>query len=244
MATLIPKSERVPHQAIPEDKYYMRAGSSFIPVPHAVLAGMFGKRPQPNLFEEYAINTVKVMKAAGTRPDVIDTTVAFRIWNRGPVMARDLYSDIRVTLPGNGNVHFANMDDDWISGKKSTTWLSMVSKNEFKLAPESFAAVFSLRAMIRPPFEGGNFSLRWSFGCDGSPLKLVETQFNPAKIEQIYKEFLRGPQTRPEMKKFVRDLFNLSHVEEDDDARQEIPANEFRPVTKRPVRYRFGTKPR
>jgi hypothetical protein len=37
------------------------------------------------------------------------------------------------------------MDDGWISKKKSTEWLSMVSKDNFKLAPESFAPAFDLR---------------------------------------------------------------------------------------------------
>jgi hypothetical protein len=60
-------------------------------------------------------------------------------------LARDLYSDVRVMLPGTGPFIVANMDDGWISKKKSTEWPSMVSKDDFKLTPESFATAFDLR---------------------------------------------------------------------------------------------------
>src|SRR5207244_3619737 len=56
VASVIPSSYLAPHQSLqPPGKlqYYMRAGSSFVPVPHAVLAGMFGRRPQPRVFHLY-----------------------------------------------------------------------------------------------------------------------------------------------------------------------------------------------
>jgi len=44
--TQVPMSFLAPHQCLHDLRYYMRAGSDFSPVPHAVLAGMFGRRPQ------------------------------------------------------------------------------------------------------------------------------------------------------------------------------------------------------
>lgn len=213
VATLITKSERAPHQAIPEQKYYMRAGSNFVPVPHAVLAGMFGRRPQPELFERYVPKPIKVTR----RPDgteIIDMTLGFKICNRGPVMARDLYSDIKVMLPGAGTIHFANMDDDWTSRKQSTEWLSMVSKDDFKLAPESSRKIFDLRVFLRPPFVDGKLWFRWSFGCDGGPMKLIENENGIADVKRTYREFLQGPRTRADEKRFVCDLFKLPGLEE------------------------------
>jgi hypothetical protein len=50
VATLIPAGLDVPYQALhPRLEYYMRAGSSFRPVSHGLLAGMFGRIPQPKL---------------------------------------------------------------------------------------------------------------------------------------------------------------------------------------------------
>lgn len=243
VATLIPKSERVPHQAIPEEKYYMRAGSNFMPVPHGVLAGMFGRRPQPILFEEYTSKAVKVTKAAGIRPDVIDVTVGFKIWNRGPVMARDLYSDVQVILPGAGTVHYANMDDGWIAKKKSTEWLSMVSKDDFKLAPESFVKAFDLRVYVRPPFENGKLSIRWSFGCDGSPMRLIEIENGFSDVECIYREFLAGPKTATDEKQFVCNLFKLRDIDHLVEPQRQ-PATSHTNLMKRRIRMRFQPKPR
>ncbi|MDP2606990.1 MAG: ATP-binding protein [Deltaproteobacteria bacterium] len=240
VATLIPKSERVPHQAIPKEKYYMRAGSTFKPVPHGVLAGMFGRRPQPILFEEYTSKAVKVTKAKGIRPDVIDVTLGFKIWNRGPVMARDLYSDVRVKMPGAGTVHFSNMDDGWISKKKLTEWLSMVSKDDFKLAPESFTMAFDLRVSVRPPFENGKLSLRWTFGCDGAPMRLIERENGSADVESLYREFLAGPQTEAEQKQFVCALFNLPSIDHRVEPRREPTASHSGPMGRK-IRMKFQT---
>ena len=43
--TIIPKGNDRPYQNIGDYKYYMRAGDSFVPVPHGVLQGMFGQTP-------------------------------------------------------------------------------------------------------------------------------------------------------------------------------------------------------
>jgi hypothetical protein len=45
VVTHVPTSYLAPHQSVYDLKYYMRAGSDVLPVPHAVLAGMFGRRP-------------------------------------------------------------------------------------------------------------------------------------------------------------------------------------------------------
>ena len=47
VVTLIPEGMHSPYQALPELSFYIRAGSNFARTPHAVLAGMFGRRPQP-----------------------------------------------------------------------------------------------------------------------------------------------------------------------------------------------------
>ena len=47
VATLVPKAEFGPIRALPPgaDGYFIRAGDSFFPIPHAVLEGLFGRRP-------------------------------------------------------------------------------------------------------------------------------------------------------------------------------------------------------
>jgi hypothetical protein len=51
----IPKSVHAPHQVVGKNQYYIRAGSNFVPTPHAVLEGMFGRRPQPHVYHTFVI---------------------------------------------------------------------------------------------------------------------------------------------------------------------------------------------
>ena len=49
VATYIPKSEITPLMTASNSTIYIRSGSNNVPAPYAVIAGMFGKRPQPNI---------------------------------------------------------------------------------------------------------------------------------------------------------------------------------------------------
>jgi len=49
LATYIPKSDIAPLMTTTGSQIYIRSGSNNVPAPYAVIAGMFGKRPQPNI---------------------------------------------------------------------------------------------------------------------------------------------------------------------------------------------------
>lgn len=49
VATYIPKSELAPLMTTMGNNIYIRSGSNNVPAPYSVIAGMFGKRPQPNV---------------------------------------------------------------------------------------------------------------------------------------------------------------------------------------------------
>jgi hypothetical protein len=212
VATLIPKSELAPHQCIFDSRYYMRAGSNFLPVPHAVLAGMFGRRPQPVLFQTFIAGPAHVMAFPNEpdRPTQIEVSLGFQIYNRGPVLARDLYSDLRLFLPKTKcSASFALTSDDWTNRMEMGVWLTSVSKSEFRLAPESFTRPFTLHVAIAPPFLEGRFFMRWTFGCDGAPMNLMEIEYSHTEIERLYRDFIAGPQDNEAGHKFVDDLFKL-----------------------------------
>src|SRR5207249_1986644 len=93
----IPKSPVAPHQAVQVMQYYMRAGSSFVPVPHGVLAGMFGRRPQPVVKHSWSFHPeIEQMQ----HPDgaTIAFALGFNLKNRGPTIARDAYVSFRFVL--------------------------------------------------------------------------------------------------------------------------------------------------
>lgn len=60
VATLIPKSPRAPHRAETGHRnYYIRAGSSFVPISHDALAGLFGRPPFASLDLSFVPHLVK-----------------------------------------------------------------------------------------------------------------------------------------------------------------------------------------
>ena len=112
--TYIPKSSSAPHQVITNGKgqysYYIRAGSDFVPTPHAVLAGMFGRRPQPKIWQVYMVTAHQLL---GGDPPGIHLENGIQIYNDGPGIAYDLFMEIKVeSLPGDnckGKVELADL---------------------------------------------------------------------------------------------------------------------------------------
>ena len=49
IATYIPKCDIAPLMTTGNSTIYIRSGSNNVPAPYAVIAGMFGRRPQPNI---------------------------------------------------------------------------------------------------------------------------------------------------------------------------------------------------
>jgi Putative DNA-binding domain len=214
VATLIPKSELAPHQSVSDYKYYMRAGSSFLPVPHAVLAGMFGRRPQPTIFQTFASGPARILIASDKTIEV-ECNVAFQIYNKGPVLARDLYSDLRLILPKSRcGASFQPNDSDWIGRMNFGIWLSQVSKADFRLGPESFTQLFIMHLIMGPPFSNGKFWFKWTFGCEGSAVNLMEVEQSLVEVERLYQEFVTGPQEASDGHRFVNKLFKMAVKEE------------------------------
>ncbi len=210
VATYIPKSEIAPHQCVFDSRYYMRAGSSFLPVPHAVLAGMFGRRPQPTIFCNFAYEPARITRLLD-ETDAIKLSIGFQIYNKGPVLARHLYSDLRLMLPkAKCHASFEPDNEDWSARMDYGMWLSLVSKEEFRLAPESFVRPFVLNITLGPPFVQGQFWVKWTFGCDGSPIQLRELKHDYTDVERLYRGFLENPPTDESGYKFIKDLFNFS----------------------------------
>src|SRR6266478_6252865 len=81
VATLIPRSTHAPHQLVGEGKYLIRAGSNFEPAPHGVLAGMFGRAPQPVVFANFAAHPLVRLE-----DDHLQADVDIKLVNDGSVV--------------------------------------------------------------------------------------------------------------------------------------------------------------
>lgn len=143
VGTYIPKSNDAPHQVISAGKgqycYFIRAGSDFIPTPHAVLSGMFGRRPQPNVFNMFLTGYPEVIDMGAVQ---IKSVMGLQIANGGRGIASDLFMTVKaISTPGpNCKLTVETTDlNNWTAWSFATIHFTAISKDHIKL-PSSAAA--------------------------------------------------------------------------------------------------------
>ncbi len=148
--TLIPKSDFAPHQMLPNKQYYIRAGSDFLPTPHDVLAGMFGRRPQPHVFHQF-VQEVPVLQG-----DDLEMIWGLFIHNKGPGIASDIYALCEVhSKPGpNCNIRFNITERSiWTGGFEFGNRISLISVPGYRLPPGANTPSFAVNFSLKPPFQ-------------------------------------------------------------------------------------------
>lgn len=186
-ATLVPKSNRVPHRDIVKDRYFIRAGSDFVPVPHAVLAGMFGRRPQPALCHDWIPGAFSY---SGGREILSDCRII--VVNEGRGIARDVFLTLDISAPGSPSVfRLAQAKKDVFDyyplslvGQEHT---SAISKQSYKLPPGGRVEVVRLHIELRKPF-GSGLSIRLGYGCEGAPTMEKTIRKSSDDLERIFSQ--------------------------------------------------------
>lgn len=151
VVTLIPKSNSAPHQMLPDKKYLIRAGSDFVPTPHDVLAGMFGKRPQPHVFHQY------ILAVPQLRGNELCITFGLAIHNKGPGIASDVFCTCLMHyLPGNNSqMRFETPDRvNWTGSFEFGRQASLISAPGYRLPPGANAQPLIIHLSLIPPFDG------------------------------------------------------------------------------------------
>lgn len=149
--TLIPKSEDAPHMDIDQKRYYVRAGSNFLPTPHDVLSGMFGRRPQPTVFHSYQ------MLLPTIKDGYLCIDIGIEIQNRGPGIAEDLFLVCELlSAPGEYCTGLFHIPDQtkWTCNIEYNYKLSMISIRDYRIPPTAGTLATVLRLRFVPPFEG------------------------------------------------------------------------------------------
>jgi hypothetical protein len=130
VVTHIPVGLNVPYRTlVDKQEYYIRAGSNFIPTPHAVLAGLFGRAPHPEL--------EIVIKYSGPMNRALPCRLGFGIYarNTGRGIAEDIFLSAETQLPEGCQASFPSTEhwDAWSIGNRRT----LVSKSFPRLPPGS-----------------------------------------------------------------------------------------------------------
>ena len=200
--TYIPKSDNAPHQVVGKLQYYIRAGSSFVPTPHSVLAGMFGRRPQPHIIHKFITIPQKIENG------IVDFEVGFIIQNKGLGIAKDLFLNISVISKLGSNCQL-----EFIPQKNIELWnanilfgrkMNMISKPDFRLSPESDVVPIAIHFSISPPFTQ-KLEIHCICGCDNAPSDKFIIENSPDKIDSLYKELI--------LKVKDNDLYSLEEEE-------------------------------
>lgn len=184
-ATLIPRSSHAPHQWLQEKRYYIRAGSSFEPVPHGVLAGLFGRHPQPVVFPNFLLSPMKV----SNKQVSVDATIM--LVNDGSVVAEDLFTTVFVSSTGGEGSKFAfrNLPNDTslfrLTGGVTGRDMAAMGSREFRLPPGAFVQVLGFTfTLFREPTEG--FSMNIRAGCSSAPPYFKEMRVERDQLREVY----------------------------------------------------------
>lgn len=180
--TLIPKSNHSPHQVVGRMQYFIRAGSDFVPTPHGVLAGMFGRAPQPRVFQTYIISEATLERAD------IKAAIGIALHNDGPGIAADLFLIVGITShPGpNCEVEFETPDkQNWTGTWAFRSRISLICSAGYRLPPESQVLPLVLKLRFAPPFER-DLSIHGIAGAGGAPPYRSTFDQSRDKLDRAY----------------------------------------------------------
>lgn len=165
LATYIPKSEISPLMATSGNTIYIRSGSNNVPAPYAVIAGMFGRRPQANLDLIITNKKLEVLDTADAdmiypksmnKPPKKYAKLSFSIHgeNDSNVIARELYLSCSTLSTGGSynKVRFANYNQmDSISGLDGQ--LNIITRPELRLPPRGIMKFTNVEIIFSPHIE-------------------------------------------------------------------------------------------
>jgi hypothetical protein len=177
-ATYIPSSFLAPHQAIPEAKYFIRAGSSFVPAPHAVLSALFGKRPAPRPIHSLVVRDAEIRPHTTT----LVVMVSLLLHNVGRAIARDVFATC--DFVHHGQVSIDRRDPAFEYYDALDEHIAVVSRDGFKLPPTGQVAIVTLRLLF--PRNQDGLRLQLSYGCADTPTAQLDLERNGLQMANLF----------------------------------------------------------
>ncbi|WP_374384991.1 helix-turn-helix domain-containing protein [Dongia sp.] len=209
VVTYIPKSEGGPHQTVKENRYLIRLNSTFQNVPHQILAGMFGKRPNPNVIHKWMASV----------PEIFDNGTAIRfaltlmLQNVGRGIAESAFATATLEYDGGrgvaGSMHL-NDNSNWSIGGNMGNVLSSVALPHLKIAPMGMVAFCTIEIEAKSPVTT-SVVIGGVCGSQGSISTPIENQFLPQTLNHLIKTLsTRNPMlNREELRSIVEDIILL-----------------------------------
>lgn len=203
IATYIPKSDITPLMTTVGSQIYIRSGSNNVPAPYALIAGMFGKRPQPNIeldFEDKKLEILENIDEDVLYPNTIDTppekylkiSFSIRAKNNSNAIARELYLSCTTSSIGSeyNKVRFLNYNQmDSIFG--IVGHLNLVTRPELRLPPRGVLKFVNVEILLAPLTEE-DFMLDGVIGADGSTPKDFRIQIPKNRLRSFVAQAMKN----------------------------------------------------
>lgn len=202
VATYIPKSELAPLMTTMGNNIYIRSGSNNVSAPYSVIAGMFGKRPQPNVELIIADKNLEVLDNAVedmVYPPSLDNPpekylrLSFSICgeNDSNVIARELYLSCSSTGKGGeyNKVRFSNYNQmDSIPGIEGQ--LNLITRPDLRLPPRGVIR-FANVTIILSPYSEEDFLMDGVIGADHAAPKDFRVYIPKNKLRSFVARAMR-----------------------------------------------------
>ena len=203
LATYIPRSEIAPLMTTIGSHIYIRSGSNNVPAPYAVIAGMFGKRPQPNVALKFERKKLEVQNEADEDvlyPKTIDTPpqkyvkISFDVMceNDSNVIARELYLTCGAESTGGEYNHVRWTDYNQMSGFQGLEGhLNLISKPDMRLPPRGLLK-FARMEIALSEFVENDLLINGVIGADGAMPKSFRIEGSKNTLRSFVAKVLRA----------------------------------------------------
>lgn len=202
VATYIPKCEIAPLMTTVGSTIYIRSGSNNVPAPYSVIAGMFGRRPQPNVELNFGSQNLEVLEnvdedmlypnSIDNPPDkYIKISFSLNCCNNSNVIARELYLSCTVGSTGSeyNKIRFLNYNQmDSIPGIDGQ--LNLITRPELRLPPRGVIK-FTTVNIILSPYAEEDLMLDGVAGADGTAPKEFRLHVPKNKLRSFVAKALK-----------------------------------------------------
>lgn len=203
LATYIPRSEVAPLMTTIGNHIFIRSGSNNVPAPYAVIAGMFGRRPQPNVALHLDKRKLELQEEADEDilyPQTIDTPpqryvrLAFDIVceNNSNVIARELYLTCTTESAGGEYNRVRFTDYNQMFGMQNIeNHLNLITKPDLRLPPRGMLKFARLEIMLSE-FVEDDLLINGVIGADGAMPKAFRIEAGKNTLRSFVAKVLRS----------------------------------------------------
>lgn len=211
VVSLVPRSHLAPHQCVKPLNYFMRAGSNFVPVPHGVLQGLFGRRRVAPVFHMWSVEP-PVSQPVAAAPYSAKCVVGVLLSSFGPGVVRDIFLNVYAQVPGDASTAAYEFPDPkrWTCHSFAGRAYA-VSVDAYKLAPEVMAMPVKIHVTLAPPFVG-DWHLVLLYGHGESNTSRVEFRVDAVTIDRLTREFSSAASGPRDGRDYVQEVLGLGEV--------------------------------